>query len=49
MLLAKVIADDEGRTRFEDVEVPQAEAPFAENVEPLLVSSPMPAMAVPLT
>jgi hypothetical protein len=46
MRYVKVIASDDGGSRFVDVEVEQAEAPFAENVPPLRISAPLPAQAV---
>jgi hypothetical protein len=42
----KVTGDGHGGSRFEDVDVPQTAAPFAENVPPLLVSAPVEATAV---
>jgi hypothetical protein len=46
MRYVKVIASDDGGSRFVDVEVEQAEVPFAENVPPLRISAPLPAQAV---
>ena len=46
MRYVKVVAADDGGSKFVDVEVEQTEAPFAENVPPLLVSAPLPAQAV---
>ncbi len=42
----KVTGDGRGGSKFEDVEVPQSPAPYAANVPPLLVSTPIPAGAV---
>lgn len=46
MRYVKVIASDDGESRFVDVEVEQAEAPVAKNVPPLRISAPLPAQAV---
>jgi hypothetical protein len=46
MRYVKVTGDGSGGSRFEDVDVPQTAAPFAENVPPLLVSAPIKATAV---
>ena len=48
MRYVKVTGDGRGGSRFEDVDVPQTAAPFAENVPPLLVSAPIEATAVVL-
>jgi hypothetical protein len=46
MRYIKVTGDGRGGSKFEDVEVSQSPAPFAENVPPLLVSTPIPTGAV---
>src|SRR5215203_1674581 len=42
----KITTDRRGGARFEEVEVPQASTPFAENVPPVLVSAAMAATSV---
>jgi hypothetical protein len=46
MRYTKVVTAEDGGSRFVDAEVEQAEAPYVENVPPLLVSSPLAAQAV---
>jgi hypothetical protein len=38
----KVVTTEDGGSRFIDIDIEQTEAPFAENVPPLLVSQPLP-------
>jgi hypothetical protein len=42
MQYVKVVTTEDGGSRFVDIDVEQTEAPFAENVPPLLVSQPLP-------
>ena len=46
MRYVKVTGDGHGGSRFEDVDVPQTAAPYAENVPPLLVSAAVEATEV---
>jgi quercetin dioxygenase-like cupin family protein len=39
MRIPKVTSDGSGGTRFEELDLPQSETPYAQNVPPLLVSS----------
>jgi hypothetical protein len=41
MQYVKVVTTEDGGSRFVDIDVEQTEAPFAENVPPLLVSQPL--------
>jgi hypothetical protein len=42
MRYVKVVTTEDGGSRFVDIDVEQTEAPFAENVPPVLVSQPLP-------
>ena len=46
MQYVKVVTTEDGGSRFVDIDVEQTEAPFAENVPPLLVSQPLPVQGV---
>ena len=43
MRYVKITSDGSGGSRFEEVEVGQAETPYAENTPPVLVSQAVPA------